>query len=49
MRSGLQGQIGADDLATLDTLIDSDGPAGVLWRADLNVRAARTVWVARRP
>lgn len=49
MRSGLQGQIGADDLATLDTLIDSDGPDGVLRRADLNVRAARTVWVARRP
>jgi SAM-dependent methyltransferase len=49
MRSGLQGRIGADDLATLDALIDSDGPDGVLRRADLTVRAARTVWVARRP
>ncbi len=49
MRSGLQGRIGADDLATLDTLIDSDGPDGVLRRTDLTVRATRTVWVARRP
>ncbi len=49
MRSGLQGLIGAGDLATLDTLIDSDGPDGVLRRADLTVRARRTVWVARRP
>ncbi len=49
MRSGLQGGISAGDLDTLDTLIDSDGPDGVLRRADLTVRAARTVWVARRP
>ena len=49
MRSGLQGRIGADDLATLDTLIESDGPDGALRRTDLTVRAARTVWVARRP
>jgi hypothetical protein len=39
----------ADDLATLDTLIDSDGPDGILRRDDLTVRTARTVWVARRP
>jgi hypothetical protein len=39
----------ADDLATLDTLIDSDGPDGVLQRDDLTVRTARTAWVARRP
>jgi hypothetical protein len=39
----------ADDLAVLDTLIDSDGPDGVLQRDDLTVRTARTVWVARRP
>jgi SAM-dependent methyltransferase len=49
IRSGLDGRLSADDLATLDTLIDSDGPDGVLRRADLTVRAARTVWVARRP
>ncbi len=49
MRSGLDGRMSADDLATLDTLIASDGPDGVLRREDLAVRTARTVWVARRP
>ncbi len=49
IRSGLDGRMSADDLATLDTLTDSDGPDGVLRRDDLNVRSARTVWVARRP
>lgn len=49
IRSGLDGRMSADDLATLDTLIDSDGPDGVLRRDDLAVRTARTVWVARRP
>jgi SAM-dependent methyltransferase len=49
MRSGLDGKLGAADLAALDTLIDSSGPDGVLHRTDLTVRAARTVWVARRP
>jgi len=39
----------ADDLATLDALLDSDGPASFLQRDDLTVRTARTVWVARRP
>jgi SAM-dependent methyltransferase len=49
MRSGLADRMSADDLAVLDTLIDSDGPGGILRRDDLTVRAARTVWVARRP
>jgi SAM-dependent methyltransferase len=49
MRSGLDGRLSADDLATLDTLIGSDGPASVLRRQDLTVRAARTGWIARRP
>jgi SAM-dependent methyltransferase len=49
MRSALDGRMSADDLATLDTLIDSDGPDGVLQRDDLSVHATRTVWVARRP
>ena len=49
LRSGLNGQMSADDLATLDILVDSDGPDSVLRREDLVVRAARTVWVARRP
>jgi SAM-dependent methyltransferase len=49
MRAGLDGRLSADDLAVLDTLIDSDGPDGVLRRNDLTVRATRTVWAARRP
>jgi hypothetical protein len=49
MRSGLDGRLSADDLATLETLIDDDNSLGVLRRDDLTVRAARTVWVARRP
>jgi SAM-dependent methyltransferase len=49
IRSGLDGQLSSDDLAALDTLIDSDGPDGVLRRGDLTVRTARTVWAARRP
>jgi SAM-dependent methyltransferase len=49
LRSSLDGKMSADDLATLDTLLDSDGPDGILQRDDLTVRTARTVWVARRP
>jgi SAM-dependent methyltransferase len=49
LRSGLDGQASADDLATLDALMDSVGPNSVLRRDDLSVRAARTAWVARRP
>ena len=49
IRSGLDGRMSADDLAALDTLIDSDGPDGVLRRDDLTVRTTRTVWAARRP
>lgn len=48
-RSSLDGRISADDLATLDTLLDSEGPDSVLRRDDLTVRTARTAWVARRP
>jgi SAM-dependent methyltransferase len=49
IRSGLDGRMSTDDLAALDILIDSHGPHGVLQRDDLTVRAARTVWAARRP
>ena len=49
IRSGLDGQLSTEDLAVLDTLIDSDGPGGVLQRGDLTVRTTRTVWAARRP
>lgn len=49
LRAGLDGQISAADLATLDQLLDGDGPGSILRRDDLTVRATRTVWVARRP
>jgi SAM-dependent methyltransferase len=49
IRSSLDGRISASDLATLDTLLDSDGPDGILQRDDLTVRTARTAWAARRP
>jgi SAM-dependent methyltransferase len=49
VRSALDGQLSAEDVTTLDTLIDSDGADGVLRRDDLTVRAVRTVWVSRRP
>ena len=49
LRSGVDGRISADDLAALDALIASDGPGSVLRRDDLTVRAARTIWMARRP
>ncbi|WP_051830569.1 class I SAM-dependent methyltransferase [Streptomyces violens] len=48
MRTALDGRADADDLATLDALIDSDGPHSVLHRDDLAVRTERTVWTARR-
>src|ERR1035438_7184265 len=34
VRSGLDGLLSADDLATLDAILDSDGPEGVLRRDD---------------
>jgi SAM-dependent methyltransferase len=48
MRSGFDSLLSPDDLATLDTLIDSDGPGSVLRRDDLSVRTTRIVWAARR-
>jgi SAM-dependent methyltransferase len=44
IRHGLDGRLGADDLAALDA-----AAAGVLGRDDLTVRTSRTVWLARRP
>ncbi|MFJ1995092.1 class I SAM-dependent methyltransferase [Streptomyces asiaticus] len=49
VRSHVAARLSPDDLATLDHLIDSDGPDGVLRRDDLTVRAERTLWAARRP
>jgi SAM-dependent methyltransferase len=48
LRSHADGLLTAADVATLDTIIESDGPDSVLQRNDLTVRAARRVWVARR-
>ncbi len=48
LRSGLESQLSTEDLATLDTLTDGEGPASVLRRGDLTVRTTRTVWAARR-
>jgi SAM-dependent methyltransferase len=49
MRTALESRLSADDLATLDTLIDDHGPGSVLRRDDLTVRAVRSGWAARRP
>jgi SAM-dependent methyltransferase len=49
IRPVLAGRLDAADLAVLDTLIDSDGPDGLLRRGDLNVRGTRTAWIGRRP
>jgi len=48
-RTGLEGRISAADLATLDALLDEDGPQSILRRDDLRVRATRTLLLARRP
>jgi SAM-dependent methyltransferase len=49
LRSHLDGQLPSEDLAALDTVIDSDSPHSILRREDLTVRTTRTTWVARRP
>ena len=49
MRSNVGDLVDEDDLATLETLLDGDGPAGVRQRGDLTVRATRAMWVGRRP
>lgn len=49
IRSGLTDQLDADDLATLDSLLETDASQGVLRRGDLSLRSSRTAWAARRP
>jgi SAM-dependent methyltransferase len=41
--------IAPDDQATLDALIDSEGPDSLLHRQDLVVRGTRTIWAGGRP
>lgn len=48
VRPTVAGRLAPDDLAALDALLDEDGPASVLRRTDLELRGARTVWLARR-
>lgn len=49
LRSHLDGQLPAEDLAALDAVTDDESPHGVLRRDDLTVRTTRTTWVGRRP
>ena len=49
IRSQLQDRLAADDLSTLDALLEQNGPQSVLDRDDLLVRGTRTGWIARRP
>ncbi|MFD3779028.1 class I SAM-dependent methyltransferase [Streptomyces sp. NPDC058612] len=41
--------LAAEDLASLDRLLDTGGPGSLLRRDDLAVRTERTAWTARRP
>lgn len=47
LRAGAQA-LSAEDLASLDQLLDVESPLGVLRRGDLALRTERTVWAARR-
>lgn len=49
LRSHLDGQLPAEDLAALDAVTDDEGAHSVLRRDDLTVRTTRTTWVGRRP
>jgi SAM-dependent methyltransferase len=48
-REGLAGSLDAEDLATLDRLLDPDDPAGIDNRPDVFFLAAKTVHSATRP
>lgn len=48
IRSALEGRLAADDLGTLDQLLDAASPAALVNRTDLTVGGSRTVWAARR-
>jgi SAM-dependent methyltransferase len=49
IREALGDRLDSDDLATLDTLIGSEGPDGIGQRSDLYVLTTRPGWLARRP
>lgn len=48
VRSGLVDRLSADDLRTIDHLLDDDAPGSLKQRRDLVVRSTRTAWAARR-
>jgi ubiquinone/menaquinone biosynthesis C-methylase UbiE len=47
IRHSLAGTLSREDLATLDQLLDTNGPQSILRRHDLAVRTERTIWTAR--
>ena len=49
IRPALDGRLDAEDLETLDRLLDERSPDYVAHRHDLTVRTVRTAWVVQRP
>lgn len=47
IRPVIESAMAADDLITIDALLDPERPEGLLHRVDLTVRNTRTVWLAR--
>lgn len=47
MRASLTDVLSAEDLATLDQLLDPGSPQSLTVRTDLAIRGSRTVWAAR--
>ncbi|AUI50881.1 class I SAM-dependent methyltransferase [Arthrobacter crystallopoietes] len=47
MRTSLGDTLSAEDLATIDQLLDPHGPQSLTRRTDLSMRGSRTVWAAR--
>jgi SAM-dependent methyltransferase len=48
LRPALDGRLGDDDLATLDTLLADGGPHSILERGDLRVTGSRSGWLVRK-
>lgn len=49
VRLVLDGELSAEDLDTLDVILNDDGPDALVNRRDLTLRTIRTAWAARRP
>jgi SAM-dependent methyltransferase len=47
MRTGLEDTLSAEDVATIDQLLDPHGAQTLAGRTDLSMRGSRTVWAAR--